>query len=56
MRKATVVGKVELKMKIKKMKAILWGGSGHVNKCLCNVIGKIKVCKIILLWELRNVS
>lgn len=32
------------------------GGRGCVNRCLCNVIRKINVTKIILLWELRNVS
>lgn len=59
MRKAAFVGKVELKMKIrkiKKMNKILWGGSDRVDKCLCNIIVKIKVSKIVFLWELRNVS
>lgn len=56
MRKATFVGKVKLKIKIKKMKEILWGDSGCVDKCFCNFIGKIKASKIILLWEYGNVS
>lgn len=53
------MGKVELKTrsrKIKKMKEILWDGSAHVGKCLSNVFGKIKVSKIISLWDIRNVS
>lgn len=32
------------------------GGRACVDRYLCNVIGKINVTKIILLWEPRNVS